>query len=103
MENYLIQYRNEIKEGNIVAGQELIMQLDNLIADLENPKYIYDTTEAYKRMNFMENCIRLTKSPFYNKPMKLMLWQKAFIEVVYSFKMANTLNDRFKKIIFIDC
>lgn len=101
MDNYLIQYRNEIKEGNIVAGQELIMQLDNLITDLENPKYIYDTTEAYKRMHFMENCIRLTKSPFYNKPMKLMLWQKAFIEAVYSFKMSDTLNDRFQKILLL--
>lgn len=101
MFNYLTHYRNEIKRGNIVAGQELIMQLDNLIADLENPKYIYDTKEAYRRMDFMENCIKLTKSPFYGKPMKLMLWQKAFIEVVYSFKMANTLNDRFKKIILL--
>ncbi|UDN56766.1 hypothetical protein [Clostridioides sp. ES-S-0010-02] len=76
MFNYLTHYRNEIKRGNIVAGQELIMQLDNLIDDLENPKYIYNTKEAYRRMDFMENCIKLTKSPFYGKPMKLMLWQK---------------------------
>lgn len=52
------------------------MELDNLMEDLNNPRYYYDPTEAYRRIHFMENCIRLTKSPFYNKPMKLMLWQK---------------------------
>ena len=98
---YLIQYREAIRKGEIPAGREMIDELDRLIEDLENPRYYYDTTEAYERMDFMENCIRLTKAPFYNKPMKLMLWQKAFIEVMYSFKMAETGFDRFKKIILL--
>lgn len=100
-DTWLWKYREEIRKGNIIAGQELIMELDNLIEDLDNPRYYYDTTEAYKRMDFMENCIRLTKSPFYGKPMKLMLWQKAFVEVIYSFKMSDTGFDRFKKIILL--
>ena len=105
--NYLIEYRDAIRrgcdsEGNrIVCGQELIIELDRLIEDLDNPRYIYDRTDALERIDFMENCIRLTKSPFYGKPMKLMLWQKAFIEVVYSFKMADTGFDRFKKIVLL--
>lgn len=100
-EFYLIKYREEIKKGNIVAGQDLIMELDNLIEDLNNPRYYYDPTEAYRRFDFMENCIRLTKSPFYNKPMKLMLWQKAWIETLYSFKMSETGFDRFKKTLLL--
>ena len=98
---YLIQYRIAIEKGEIIAGQELIMELDRLINDLGNPRYYYDTTEAYKRIHFMEGCIRLTKSPFYGKPMILMLWQKALIEVAYSFKMSDTDFDRFKKIILL--
>lgn len=108
---YLLQYREAIRRGEIVAGIELITELDNLIEDLSNPRYIYDTTDAYLRIDFMENCIRLTKSPFYNKPMILMLWQKAFIEVTFSFKMANEFYtdssgerknvDRFKKILLL--
>lgn len=98
---YLVQYREAIRSGEIIAGMELIMELDNLIEDLEDPRFYYDTTGAYERMDFMENCIRLTKAPFYNKPLKLMLWQKAFIEVVYSFKMKDTGFDRFKKIILL--
>ena len=100
-EYYLIQYRAAIKNGEIIAGHELITELDRLIEDLENPRYFYDTTAAYERIDFMENCIRLTKAPFYNKPMVLMLWQKAFIEVMYSFKMSETGFDRFKKVILL--
>ena len=79
---YLVQYREAIRRGEIIAGQELIMELDALISDLDNPRYVYDTTEANARIEFMQGCIRLTKSPFYGKPMILMLWQKALIEVM---------------------
>ena len=43
---YLIQYRIAIKKGEIIAGQELIMELDRLINDLGNPRYYYDTTDC---------------------------------------------------------
>lgn len=111
MSNYLLQYREAIRRGEIVAGVELITELDNLINDLNDPCYIYDTTDAEIRINFMENCIRLTKSPFYGKPMKLILWQKALIEVIYSFKMRDKQYidsrgmyryvDRFQKIVLL--
>lgn len=111
MSDYLLQYREAIRRGEIIAGVELITELDNLIADLDDPRYIYDTADAEQRIDFMENCIRLTKSPFYGRPMKLMLWQKAFIETVYSFKMADKTYidsagvekhvDRFQKVVLL--
>ena len=104
----LLRYKAEIDSGGILVGQELYMELENLVDDLfHNDEYYYDTYDAELRMDFMENCVRLTKSPFYNKPMVLMLWQKAFIEAVYSFKMARDLKDRnmvidrFKKILLL--
>ena len=86
---YIQEYRQAIKSGEIVAGRELIDELDNLIRDMDDERYIFDTRDADLRIDFMEHCIRLTKSPFYGKPMKLLLWQKAFITAVYSFKMAD--------------
>lgn len=98
---YLEEYREAIRSGEIVAGLELITALDMYIADMKNPRYIYDTREAYRRIDFMERFVKLTKSPFYGKPMKLMLWQKAFIEALYSFKIAETGFDRFKRSILL--
>lgn len=84
--NYLIEYRERIRNGEIIAGRELITELDKLIEELDEPEYKYDTKEAYLRIAFMENLCLQSKKPFYMKPMKLMLWQKAFIEVIYSYK-----------------
>lgn len=104
----LLRYKAEIDEGKILVGQELYIELENLVDDLfHNDEYYYDTDDAFIRMHFMENCVRLTKSPFYNQPMVLMLWQKAFIETMYSFKMARSraerkqVIDRFKKILLL--
>lgn len=98
---YLYKYRNAIYRGEIIAGIELITELDSLIKDYNDPRYYYDTKDAYLRMDFMEGCIKLTKSPFYGQPMILMLWQKAFIEVIYSYKMSKDGCDRFKKVLLL--
>ena len=99
--SYLLEYLYKIETGEIVAGQELWQELNNLKEDLQCEKYGYDRSAALLRMDFMQRCVRLTKSPYYNKPMVLMLWQKAFIEALYSFKMAETGFDRFKKALLL--
>lgn len=87
--------------GEILIGQELQIELDNLHEDIVSEAYRYDRADALRRISFMEGCVRLTKSPFYNKPMKLMLWQKALIEAFYSFKMPDEDVDRFKKLLLL--
>ena len=98
---YLEQYRDEIKKGNIIAGQELIAALDLFVSQMNDPQFVYDTRDANIRIAFMERFCKLTKSPFYGKPIQLMLFQKAFIECMYSFKWRETGNDRFKRIILL--
>lgn len=99
--SFLLEYHARIETGEIIVGRELWMELERLKEDILTDAYIYDTEDALLRMDFMENCVRLTKSPFYNKPMVLMLWQKAFIEAVYSFKMSDTTFRRFKKVLLL--
>lgn len=103
-----IKYKTEIECGNIIVGNELYKELNNLYDDLlHNDEYIYITDDYLLRKEFIEGCLRLTKSPFYNQPIKLMLWQKAFLEVMYSFKMAKhyidekKIIDRFRKILLL--
>ena len=95
--SFLLEYRARAETGEIVIGQELWQELDNLAEDFHNDRYYYNTDAAHLRMDFMENCVRLTKSPYYNKPMGLMLWQKAWIESCYSFHLSETGFDRCKK------
>lgn len=103
--SYLLEYREAIRKGEIYAGVELITELDNLISDLDDPQYRYDTAKADLYIYFIENCVRLTKSPFYGKPFKLMLWEKALIEVAYSFKIKSIDTgewvDRFNEVLLL--
>ena len=105
--SFLLEYRARCESGEIIIGQELAIELDNLAEDLVNDRYIFNRDAALLRMDFMEHCVRLTKSPYYNKPMKLMLWQRAMIEAFYSFKMAEESQnrgfwiDRFKKLLLL--
>lgn len=105
--SYLLEYRERAGTGEIIIGQELWQELDNLAEDFQNDRYYYDTNMAIERMDFMENCVKLTKSPFYGQPMVLMLWQKALIECLYSFKMSeesherNMIINRFQKLLLL--
>lgn len=99
--SFLLRYRECCRCGDEVIGQELMMELDNLYEDLVSERYVYNRDQALLRMDFMEHCVRLTKSPYYNKPMVLMLWQKAFIEAIYSFKIPETGFRRFIKILLL--
>jgi phage terminase large subunit-like protein len=94
MSEHLRAYHAAALAGDVVIGSELMLLLDRLVDDIEANRYVYDTAEAVRRMDFMERCVRLTKSPFYGQPMKLLLWQKAYIEALYSFKLDDG-RDRF--------
>lgn len=96
---YLEEYARMIKDGEVIVGDYLRREVQNLIADLSDSRYIYDTREAHKRIKFQETLCLQSKAPFYKKPMALMPWQKAFWEVVYSFKMADSGKRRFTEVL----
>jgi len=98
---FLEEYADKVFSGEIIAGREMKQGLERLIAGLTDPRYVYDTTEADRRIDFMEHCVRLTKSPFYGQPMKMMLWQKAWISALYGFKMKEDGTDRFRRTLLL--
>ena len=92
---YLEQYYNLIQTGGVVVGYWIRKEVENLIEDLNNPAYVYDTTEAHKRIKFMQTLCLQSKQPYYMKPVQLMPWQLAYWEALYSFKMSDTGLRRF--------
>lgn len=84
---WFAQYLDEIRKGEIIVGRELMIELEKLESDLDNPAYRYDTADADKRIKFIENECRHYEAPWAGKKFLLLLWEKAFIEVLYSFKI----------------
>lgn len=92
---FLEEYYELIKNREVIVGYWMRKEIENLISDLSDFAFIYDTTEAHKRIKFMQTMCLQSKQPYYMKPIDLMPWQKAWWECVYSFKMADTGERRF--------
>lgn len=92
---FLEEYYDLIIRREILVCYWIKQEIKNLIEDLQDPRFIYDTTEFNKRLKFEETLCLQSKAPYYMKPIKLLPWQKAFWEPLYSFKMADTEFRRF--------
>ena len=92
---HLETYQRMIKNGEVIVGEYIEKEIDNLCEDLNNPAYYSDTTEAEKRFRFQETLCLQSKQPYYMKPIILMPWQKAYWESLYSFRMKDTGLRRF--------
>lgn len=93
--SHLLNYWQMIKRHEIVVGYWMRMAVQNLVNDLEDERFVYDTTEADKRIRFQESLCLQSKAPYYMQPLRLMPWQKAWWEAVYSFRMTDTKRRRF--------
>ena len=98
---WLEEYHQKVMSGEIVAGIEIKIALSQLMQDIKDSKYIYDTFDAENRIYFIENFCHHTTSPFYGQPFILELWEKAMIEAAYSFKYTETGLRRFKKVLLL--
>ena len=92
---FLEEYYDLIIRREILVCYWIKQEIKNLIEDLQDPQFIYDTTEFNKRLKFEETLCLQSKAPYYMKPIKLLPWQKAWWEPIYSFKMADTGLRRF--------
>jgi len=99
--NYLVEYYHQIEAGNILVGEELKKQLDILLQDLNNPRYVFDENHGNLRIDFIETFCKHTKSPFNGQPFILELWEKAIIQVAYGFKLKDSGLRRFNEVILL--
>ena len=95
MSTYLEEYHYLITNRHVIAGYWIQQEIQNLIEDLQDGRYVYDVTVAHKRIKFMQTLCLQSKHPYFGKPLELMPWELAFIESLYSFKMADTNFRRF--------
>lgn len=94
MTPYIVQYYEAIKTGfieidgkqvRLVVGSKIKKVIERLISYFDDERILFDPKECYKRFEFEETMCLQGYAPFFNKPISLMLWQKAFYEAIYSF------------------
>ncbi len=85
--SFLLEYIGKCKRGEIIIGHELMQMLDILLTHFDDPTIKINFEPAHKRIKFIESQCKHYEAPFAGKPFIMMLFQKAFIEAFYSFKI----------------
>ncbi len=84
--NPITQYYNKIKNGEIITSKkvEKVYKYLNAILtkEIESP-YYYDDVRANNAIDFIEQFCKHSKGKWANKPVKLELWQKAFVAAIF--------------------
>lgn len=83
MDNYIIAYYQKINDGSIIVGKWIRMLYEKIVTGIEDGTYIFNQRKASRAIKFIETFCRHNKGKLAPKALKLSLWQKAFISVLY--------------------
>ena len=82
-DNYLLEYYQKTKDGSISVGKWIEMLLDYLVTNIEKKTFTFDQKKANAAVDWIENHCFHTEGDLAPGPLKLELWEKAFISAIF--------------------
>ena len=103
MQNYILEYWDAIQSGRVVVSNRVRKVYAKLVEDIEHPKgkYIFDLSKANKPIRFIEQFCKHSKGEWAGKPVKLELFQKAYISALFGFIDKETGLRKYKETLFM--
>ena len=83
MDNYVLAYYQAICDGSEIAGKWVRMLYERIVHAIESGEYIFDQKKANNVIRFFEKFVRHNKGVLAPQTIKLQLWQKALLSVIY--------------------
>lgn len=83
MENFILKYYQAIEEGSVTVGRWIKLLYEYIIEGLRKKSFYYDPKKANKAISFIERFCRHHEGELGGQLIKLELWQKAFISVLF--------------------
>jgi phage terminase large subunit-like protein len=83
MDNFILKYYQGIEEGSITVGKWIKLLYEYVIEGLRKKSFYYDHKKATKAISFIERFCRHHEGELGGQLIKLELWQKAFISVLF--------------------
>lgn len=81
--NSIHEYYQKIKDGSIVVGRWVLMWYEYIVHGLESGLFYFDAKKANHAIKFVETFCRHHEGDLGGQLIKLELWQKAFLSVVF--------------------
>lgn len=102
MKNFIGAYLDEIKAGKCIVCKRTRRQYERLVDDIHHPKdgYIFDQARAERPIAFIERFCKHSKGEWAGQPLRLELFQKAFISALFGFVDAKTGYRKYRETLF---
>ena len=99
--DYILTYYQKICDGSVIAGKWIRMWYEQIVHGLEEKKYHFNQKKANEVINFVERYCHHHEGPLAPGLIRLELWQKALLSVVYGIVDEN---DRrvFREIVLLE-
>ena len=100
MNNYIYAYYQQIVDGTVCVGQWIRIVYEIIIKGLDNKSFFYNHKKAQAAILFIENFCHHHEGELAPGKIKLELWQKAFISVLFGIVDAAG-NRQFREVFFV--
>lgn len=99
--NYIQQYYEAIEQKRVIVSARVEKQYRKLVQDIQgHEKYYFDEDKANKPIKFIEKFCKHSKGEWAGRPVKLELFQKAYISALFGFIDKATGYRRYKESLF---
>ncbi len=100
--NYIDQYLEAIRSGKCVVGNRIRRQYEKLSRNIHNPSggYVFDQKRSERPIEFIERFCKHSKGEWAAQPLKLELFQKAFISALFGFVHETTGERKYRETLF---
>ena len=99
MSNYIDEYLDAMRVGKCIVGKRIRRQYEKLSAAIHEPTggYVFDEKRAERPIQFIERFCRHSKGEWAGKPVRLELFQKAFISALFGFVDEKTRERQYRE------
>ena len=105
MINWPKEYLRAIQSGEEVVSNKVRAVYERECGWMDNPPddfpFYFDEKEGLRHISFIERFCKHSKGKFARKPVKLELFQKAKIQLVFGWRHKDTKLRRFKEVVDI--
>lgn len=98
MTNYINKYYQAIRDGSITVGRWILLLYEYIVKGLEDKSFYFAPKKADRAIKFIENYCHHSKGR--NDLLKLELWQKALVSVIFGIVDENNYR-QFREVVLI--
>ncbi|MEY8494629.1 terminase large subunit [Lachnospiraceae bacterium 29-91] len=100
--NHIEKYLKEIKKGRCIVSKRVRRVYEKLVEDIHTADgdYYFDQRKAERPIEFIERFCKHSKGEWAGRPVKLELFQKAYISALFGFIHRSTGYRRYRETLF---